>query len=238
MPPGLYPGEGGAGCGVVRTWERGGPTGQARVFVGIMRICSNRQDWLTRSHVRRPPAAHMGARQLGVTEVRKTRSQAGKWGVAVGGPRLPCATRSRSPSGRAYFPQPHGADAFLRSQSRTPHRVTVRPTGAHPRASMNRALAGRWGHLPHSPPATRRSQRRSRAGTGPISARRARYLKAIVDDAHAPAAEAAAVAARPEPSGRDGLDRVRRDLRAVRRALAGLREPVERPRQGASTLGG
>ena len=106
-----------------------------------------------------------------------------------------------------------------------------------------RGAVGATYRIPHRRPTDRNGDlgaevNRSRAGTEPISARRARYLKAIVDDAHALAAEAAAVAARPEPSGRNGLDRVRRDLRAVRRALAGLLEPVERPRRGASTLGG
>ena len=46
-----------AGC----TWERGDPTGWERVFVGILRIRPHRQNWSTRSHVRRPPYAHMGA---------------------------------------------------------------------------------------------------------------------------------------------------------------------------------
>ena len=46
-----------AGC----TWERGGPTGWERVFVGILRICPHCQDWSTRSRVHRPPYAHMGA---------------------------------------------------------------------------------------------------------------------------------------------------------------------------------
>lgn len=44
-----------------RTWERGGPTGWERVFVGILRICPHCQDWSTRSRVHRPPYAHMGA---------------------------------------------------------------------------------------------------------------------------------------------------------------------------------
>lgn len=46
-----------AGC----TWQRGGPTGRVRAFVGIPLIRPHRQDWSTRSHVHIGGSAHMGA---------------------------------------------------------------------------------------------------------------------------------------------------------------------------------
>ena len=50
--------------------------GQIQYFVGILRILADRQDRVTRSHVRRPPCAHMGARQLILTETQKPRNYA------------------------------------------------------------------------------------------------------------------------------------------------------------------
>jgi len=75
-----------------------------RVFVGILRFFSNRQDWLTRSHVRRPPCVHMGARQLFLTDVRKPRNHAKNRPLCRQSPSLPCATPSPGPSERPARP--------------------------------------------------------------------------------------------------------------------------------------
>ena len=49
----LAPGRGGADAGEVRTRESGSTLGGVPVFVEIPRFCSNGQNWLSRSHMRR-----------------------------------------------------------------------------------------------------------------------------------------------------------------------------------------
>ena len=85
-----------AGC----TWERGGPTGWERVFVGILRICPHCQGWSTRSRVHSPLCAH-GSRRPASTCVRESRNHAENRHSSWWGPSLPRATLLRSPSERS-----------------------------------------------------------------------------------------------------------------------------------------
>lgn len=50
------------------TWESGASMTQDRLFPGISGFLYRRQDRLSYSHVHRPPNAHMGTRQLVLTE--------------------------------------------------------------------------------------------------------------------------------------------------------------------------
>ena len=84
-----------------RTWERGGPTGWERVFVGILRICPHCQDWSTRSRVHRPPLCAHGSRRPTSTCVRESRNHAENRHSSWWGPSLPRATLLRSPSERS-----------------------------------------------------------------------------------------------------------------------------------------
>ena len=68
--------------------------GRIRYFVGILRILANRQDRVTRSHVRSPPCAHMGARQLILTDTQKSQNHAENSRSSRRAPSLPCATPS------------------------------------------------------------------------------------------------------------------------------------------------
>ena len=80
----------GRGC----TWERRAFEGRIRYFVGILRILANRQDRVTRSHVRTGGSAHMGARQLILTDTQKPRNHAEDSRSSRRAPPLPCATPS------------------------------------------------------------------------------------------------------------------------------------------------
>ena len=123
----------------VRTWESGGPTERMPVFVGILRFFSNRQDWLTRSHVRRPPCAHMGARQLFLTDVRKPRNHAKNRPLCRQSPSLPCATPSPSPSERPARPpfrrdRSYSASRSVRGAGLAPAGRRCAPDSDRPRA--------------------------------------------------------------------------------------------------------
>ena len=82
------------------TWERGNLPGRVRVLRVIPGFLSVRQSELTCSHVRRPPCAHMGARQLILTIPEKP------WNLNKTPhppreiPLLPCATPPAHPPGR------------------------------------------------------------------------------------------------------------------------------------------
>ena len=80
----------GRGC----TWERRAFEGRIRYFVGIPRILADRQDRVKRSHVRTGGSAHMGARQLILTETQKPRNHAEDSRSSRRAPLLPCATPS------------------------------------------------------------------------------------------------------------------------------------------------
>ena len=93
------------------TWERGNLPGRVRVLRVIPGFLSVRQSELTCSHVRRPPCAHMGARQLILTIPEKP------WNLNKTPhppreiPLLPCATPPAHPPGRSRpRPQPPAHD--------------------------------------------------------------------------------------------------------------------------------
>ena len=94
----------GRGC----TWEGRAFAGRVRCFVEILRFFGVRQDELTRSHVRRPPCTHMGARQLILTGTRKWRNHAERSHSPRRAPLLPCAVPSSRPDRRTP-PAPAGA---------------------------------------------------------------------------------------------------------------------------------
>ena len=131
----------------VRTWESGGPMERMRVFVGILRFFSNRQDWLTRSHVRRPPCVHMGARQLFLTDARKPRNHAKNRPLCRQSPSLPCATPSPGPSERPARPpfaeigRIPRRDRFGALVWRPPGAAALR-TAIAPAPSVSRASSG------------------------------------------------------------------------------------------------
>ena len=134
----------GRGC----TWERRAFVGRIRYFVGILRILADRQDRVTRSHVRRPPCAHMGARQLILTDTQKPRNYAEDSRLSRRAPPLPCATPfSGQAAARAI-----GADT-------RPQRLPQQDL-RYDRARGNRAHSARYrpcGLVRPAPPGSRRN---------------------------------------------------------------------------------
>ena len=103
----------GRGC----TWEGRAFAGRVRCFVEILRFFGVRQDELTRSHVRRPPCVHMGARQLILTGTRKWRNHAERSHSPRRAPLLPCAVPS-SRSDRRTPPAPASGPSGIRDRAR------------------------------------------------------------------------------------------------------------------------
>ena len=73
------------------TWESGASMTQDRLFPGISGFLYRRQDRLSCSHVHRPPTAHMGTRQLVLTESGEPQNHAENRRSPRRGPALPCA---------------------------------------------------------------------------------------------------------------------------------------------------
>ena len=117
----LGPGAAPAGCGGpagggVCTWERWASPGRMRVFRMIPRFPNVRRDELTRSHVRRPPCAHMGARQPVVAPLGDPQNLNETPHSPHEGPPLPCATPPERPPERPESrpqPRPHDRTARL-----------------------------------------------------------------------------------------------------------------------------
>ena len=102
----------GRGC----TWEGRAFAGRVRCFVEILRIFGVCQDELTRSHVRRPPCVHMGARQLILTGARKRRNHAERSHSSRRAPLLPCAVPSSRPDRRTP-PAPASGPSDIRDRA-------------------------------------------------------------------------------------------------------------------------
>ena len=95
---------------------------------------------LSRSHVRRPPSTHMGARQLHMTTDGKTHDPAGNRPPSRKGPTLPCATlrkdRRRPPPPPHAHPR-HSPGGSAGALSRpVPHRSGVRSGWSRPRRTV------------------------------------------------------------------------------------------------------
>ena len=73
------------------TWESRASMRQDRLFPGISGFLYRRQDRLSCSHVRRPPNAHMGTRQLVLPESEEPQNHAENRRSPRRGPALPCA---------------------------------------------------------------------------------------------------------------------------------------------------
>ena len=73
------------------TWESRASMRQDRLFPGISGFLYRRQDRLSCSHVRRPPNAHMGTRQLVLPESEEPQNHAENRRPPRRSPLLPCA---------------------------------------------------------------------------------------------------------------------------------------------------
>ena len=168
------------GLGRVRrrlcTWERGDPPGRMLFFVEIPGICVDRQDWLTRSHVRAGGSAHMGAGQLPVTGAAEPQNHAENRRPPRRGPPLPCAVLPQAFSEpfrrRGLCARALGSDVEcvqrIDSVGVRGRRVHVRPRPGRASAAPNDTAVGTCAAaLDVKPDRSRRGRRRGNLGALP-----------------------------------------------------------------------
>ena len=141
-----------------RTWEKRSPPGRVRPFRMIPPFSSTRQDELTRSHVHRPPCAHMGARQLILTNPEEPQNLNETPHPPREGPPLPCATPPAHPPTR---PQP-------RARCGTDPAEGPGASGSAPTARGVQSQGRAWGGPPGTSLRGRVSARMTLERPGPV----------------------------------------------------------------------